>query len=435
MADRSILTIVNGRIQNQSSSDNLVLAAPLDVNGKTIYCASDILFVPTNNDSILCGALHTTSNSELCFIGGGYASSFNNCSRGFIGGGYSHTINAADDSVILGGYNNEIQASSGNSTILGGVNNVSSCTYTTILGGVGNKASGNCAISGGDTANAAAANAIAIGKNATANAVGATALGDTTLASGNYSLSAGYSANATGLYSVAIGKSAKASGAYSVTVGGDSGNTTGDYSAIVGGASNVISSACSAIIGGYSNNITSGSDYGAILGGRENTVNADFAVAFGWGAVAEQYASVVQAPGYNTVVGDVQHIRAITYGQSTSNNSVHLYLDGSSLDLVQPADSVWMSRVMVTGIRTDGAQGASYYFIYTTRRDGTANCVLTANVQTNPYALVLTEDDTAWNAAMNISGNNVYASAIGTSNASATYKWVAYWEITQVKAS
>jgi hypothetical protein len=434
MADRSILTIVNGQIQNQSSSDNLVLAAPLDVNGKEIYCAGDIKLVATNNDNIICGSTHATNNSELCFIGGGYASTLNNSSRAFIGGGYSHTINTSNDAVILGGYNNDILANSGNSTIVGGANNVTSNTYATVLGGVSNNASGNCSVAGGDSSVASGNNSLALGVSTTANAVGATALGSTTLASGDYSLAVGLTSNATGPYSVAIGRENKASGNYSVAIG-YSNNVSGAYSAAAGGLSNVIAGEYGAVLGGYSNNITSGSDYAAILGGRSNTVNADFAVAFGDGAVADHYGSVVQSPGTTVSNGDAQHIRAITYCSTTSDGAAHLYLNGSSLDLIQPPDSVWMSRVMVTGVRSDGGQGASYYFIYTTRRDGTANCVTTANVQTNPYALVLTEDNTGWNAAMNISGNTVFASAVGTVNASATYRWVAYWEITQVKAS
>lgn len=432
MADRSLLTVVDGQVGLQQSGDVATLNGPLDIKGFVIVSTTgDIVLTSTSNDSLVVGYNQTTNGGARSFIGGGQGCT--SCATdGFIGAGKDCVI-SGNYAAVLSGNNNDALADY--AVIGGGQDNTANGTYAVVVGGKGCTASGNMSIAGGESANASGNHSLVLGglnntasgdysvvlsgNTNTASGEHSVAGGASSTASGNCSVALGSTANASGNYSVAIGLQNKASGVNSCALGGRTNNITGNYSGILSGCQNTISSGCAAILAGYNNSVT-----------------ADFAVAAGRDAVAEHLACFALSAGKITTAGDAQLIRAVTYVQTNSGTASDLYLDGNSksISLVQPENTVWVAKCWVAGMNANGVHAASYYFVQTTFRDGNAAPALTANgAVSNPYNLVMTEGDTNWNAAINIRANNIIsASAVGTSNASVNYNWVATWEIVQL---
>lgn len=432
MADRSLLTVVDGQVGLQQAGDVATLNGPLDVKGFTIVSTTgDIVLTSTSNDSLVVGHNQTTNGGARSFIGGGQGCT--SCATdGFIGAGKDCVI-SGNYAAVLSGNNNDALADY--AVVGGGQDNTANGTYAVVVGGKGCTASGNMAIAGGESATANGDHSLVLGglNNTASGAYSAVLSGNANTASGDYSVACGSSSTASGYASVALGTTANASGNYSAAIGLQN-SVSGLASCAVGGRSNNVTGEYSGILAGRSNTISS--NYAAVLAGFTNSVTADYAVAAGREAVAEHLACFALSAGKIATAGDAQLIRAVTYVQTNSNTASDLYLDGNSksISLVQPQDTVWVAKCWVAGMNANGVHAASYYFVQTTFRDGNAAPTLTTNGSVaNPYNLVMTEGDAAWNAAINIrAGNIISASAVGTSNASVNYNWVATWEIVQL---
>ena len=113
-------------------------------------------------------------------------------------------------------------------------------------------------------------------------------------------------------------------GVFSAVLGGISNSNTGAGSTIVNGSNNSISADYSLIGGGFNHNITSLGDYGAILGGQNNTLQHQESFILGSNITshlsATTYVNNLSATG--KVYGDGSELRGIVQGDTQATTLV-----------------------------------------------------------------------------------------------------------------
>lgn len=300
--------------------------------------------------NIIAGGRNNTISGlgQYAFIGGGLnnRATFPNAT---IGGGSSHTA-SNNYATISGGLNNV--ASGNTSTICGGRLNVSSNIRTFVGGGYNNNASGACCAIGGGNTNAASAsyNTIAGGRNNTTSSTYAF-------------IGGGYANNITG-----------------------SGNST--YSTIAGGRNNDISASNThygTIGGGFDNNISgASSQYCTIGGGRSNNVASNVShstIPGGYAAKTGHYGALCHAAGSFASAGDAQHMVLIARRNTTDDTANQvLFLDGSTLRLTIPAQTVWKFTVNLSAYNDTNNEAAYWEFRGAVRRNNSNGTALVGTV-------------------------------------------------------
>ena len=238
-------------------------------------------------------------------------------------------------------------ASGSNSTIGGGQANTASNTNSTVAGGNGNSATGISSTVAGGTTNVASGLTSSVG-GGTTNAASATGStiggGGSNTANTTHSTVAGGSTNTAG----------NGGGNTRATVGGGFGNVaSGLESTVSGGSTNTASGANTTVAGGEGNT-ASGAD-SAVSGGDSNTASGDYSkIPGGLGAVADKYGQLSHASGIFATAGDAQVMEFIFRNSTTDATPTELFLNGSTLRAVLPANSSWIFSILMVARRSTG---------------------------------------------------------------------------------
>jgi hypothetical protein len=254
-------------------------------------------------------------------------------------------------------------------------------------------------------------------------AIGATVLGGfTNTASGTYSTAAGHTNTASNTYSTAFGTGCTAGGAGSVAMGYQhtvsATGTQGDYGAIGGGFQNLLGT-------------TASGRFGAIPGGRNCEVQAEYGVAHGYHARARLFGMRAQASGRFAATADAQGGDLVLRRQTADATPVALLLDGAtaSFKVALQNDSALAFHGLVVA-RNAGADQAAGYLISGLARRG-ANAASTVLVGT-PTVTVLGEDDAAWDVTIAADTTHGAIDILVTGAAATTIHWEAYVRVAEV---
>lgn len=213
---------------------------------------------------------------------------------------------------------------------------------------------------------------------------------------------------------------------YSTVGGGSTNNNSAQYSVISGGANNNIAENANSggtISGGISNTISSGI-YSTISGGDQNTVSAIGATVIGgWGAVADRFGMVANASFYFTSPGDSQAVSFVLKQRTLTNVPTNLYLGHPYQDnlLTIPSGKILSCTVNISGIKSDGSQGAHYIRKVMIKNVGGT----TALVGTVSTVGTDVEDNAAWDVTITADNTNDALDIKVTGAASTTIRWVA----------
>lgn len=160
------------------------------------------------------------------------------------------------------------------------------------------------------------------------------------------------------------------------------------------------------------------------------TASANNAQAFGDGASASLAGSKAFANGAFAAPGDAQHGLYVLRNLTTDATATELFLDGNSLPLVIPDNSVVVFDILVAGRRTDAVGGgAGYRFAGVARKDSTSGSLTFVGV---PSKTILGETDMPWDATLtaNIVNGALQIEVFG--QAAKTIRWVATVQTTEV---
>jgi hypothetical protein len=173
------------------------------------------------------------------------------------------------------------------------------------------------------------------------------------VASGNYSaLIGGYQNRASGESSGVFCSDGSSATANSSTVFASSGSSNGQYySAIIASSG---SSTGGAATGGS-----------VILCGTNSSSNVNGALVVGDGSSAHLNFSIVHASGRFATSGDAQNMRVQVRRSITGTAAQDLFINGSSTQLVIPANRAWNARVQLTAICTTAGGTVSVGDTYT----------------------------------------------------------------------
>ena len=167
-----------------------------------------------------------------------------------------------------------------------------------------------------------------------------------------------------------------ASGLTSVICGGNANSALGEGSTVCGGNSNTASNTSSVVLGGISN--TASNDFATVAGGSQNTASGSQSIVCGgasnqataifsatvggYGAVADRRGMIANSSGTFSSYGDSQAVSFVLRTLTTTNSPTTMFLDGTggSSRLTIPSGKILACTVNVSGIRSDGSQGAHY---------------------------------------------------------------------------
>ena len=316
-------------------------------------------------------------------------------------GGKQNTA-AAINCTITGGQTNSIDSASNDSSISGGKDNVViGSLRCAICGGRDNTiemdaaANDYCTIAGGNV-------------NTIYDSVAATIVGGQQNTIDTVSTMATIAGGFTNTIDDSI---------YAMIGGGRLHDITdsSDYSSIVSGYDNNIDASLYAcIVGGRTNTITSGGTYSSILAGLNNSISSTYATctgrnctvltgdtyahASGYYAITSAIAERAHGAGrHDTTAGSAQASEFVLWTTTTDDSWDDLATNGTTTNLVVPANGCWTYEAIITGQKTDGSQGAGYILRGCVRRDG--NGAATAvGVAPTGGGIILGEDDAAWDA-------------------------------------
>lgn len=301
------------------------------------FTGSSNTYSSSTDSGVLAGYDNSVNNATYSGIVAGYK---NEClgasavSYGFIGGGQYNQLNGpVQFASIVGGMSNKIYANADESIIGGGSGNVIQTTGATHYDGSGIFSSRNSTITG-------AHNSVIV---------------------------SGYDNDITKEYYAFIGAGQQNS------ITNTSQSVANCCSAIVAGSSNVISNANRSFIGAGVSNEISGS-YAAIHAGYANKVTADYAIASGKEALASQYGEHAQSSGQFASKGDAQKSSLVLRKSITTQGTWEkLYLDGSSEELVIPANAAWALKALVMTFNDNGSDAEAAEVQAIARRDGSGS--------------------------------------------------------------
>ena len=161
-----------------------------------------------------------------------------------------------------------------------------------------------------------------------------------------------------------------------------------------------------------------------------SAVTGTNAIAFGDGANAPVYGQKSYANGKFTNTGDAQHGVYVLRNITTNATSTELFLDGISLPLVLPLNSVVSFSIIVAARRTDSVGGgAGYQFDGVAMKDSTSGSVMLIGT---PSKTILGETNMPWDITLTANTANGSIRIMATGEASKTIRWVATVMTTEV---
>jgi hypothetical protein len=376
-------------------------------NGQFNFIGSGQNNLVNSNHSSVVGGYANTASAHWASVLGGYANNAGG-DKSVVGGGFdNHTLGTyagvlggdsnwakADFSSVVGG---SVNTAEGNYSFIGaGSNNVVTSTKSAIVGGGFNKVTKHASFVGGGEFNEVHGvySAIVGGQDSwivtgTHNFIGSghnnfVANGDHSFIGGgtnnrvngnDNTVSGGSSNGVTGIRgfigggvgngiitdygTIGGGWFNNVTGHNSSILGGAYNSNQGGYSFIGAGSNNLILSGTRASIAGGQYN-TASADYAFIGGGKSNQATAPYAfVPGGHGADAFQHGQMAHASGFFTKPGDIQGSFYILRNSTNTNNSVDLYLDGTSQTLVMK-DNTSMTYWGYVTARSDSGLTAAW---------------------------------------------------------------------------
>lgn len=399
----------NERMISTSSDSSDRKVEPRAGQGVNITSGSVVNSVSGGTANTVLGG--GTVNSP-CTITGGNEAGTSGAYRVIVGG-YDHVISSTGvgADVIGGGAHHRITGTSTHGTISGGSYCVISAgDYGSIGGGTNNAVTGSGATIAGGRTNAAA------GQNSTvAGGVGNSALGPNdnvagginNLANGNASSVGGGNGNRV------LGRNGYV-GAGNGNVLGAEGTSYGDFGFIGGGLQNVLGTASNA-------------RFSSIPGGRECSVQHEYAAASGYHAVSRVPGGEVRASGSFAKPGDAQSSRLTLRRVTTDGTAMVLGWNGSAAPPTILTGTTYLLEGSVLARRTDQAGGNAAWRISALYvRDSGAARVVGATVA--PLAVEGTAS--AWSVTLTTGGSTVNINATGASGH--TVRWVGNVTLTEV---
>lgn len=280
---------------------------------------------------------------------------------------------------------------------------VASGIQSSILGGLDNTASGSSTVVCGGETNVSGANR---------SGIVAGRINTTTLGASDCAILAGREGNIT------------SAGGRCAIVAGLENTASGIDCAIVSGRLNVASGVRSAVVTGLQN--TSSGQYSAIVSGLLCTASGANSSAQGDRAVAPNLGEAAQGAGqHDTTPGSAQASNFVVFNTTTNATATDLFLDGTSAVMLMPNNSCWAFSALVTGLQTNGTNGAGYRIEGVLRRDGATVPVLVGTVAVTTIG----EDVAAWTANAAVSGNGLAINVTGA--AATTINWTARVSVAQ----
>jgi hypothetical protein len=213
---------------------------------------------------------------------------------------------------------------------------------------------------------------------------------------------------------------------YSTVGGGSTNNNSAQYSVISGGSSNNIAENAnsSGTISGGSGNTISTNQYGTISGGYQNTVSGYGAtVVGGLSAVADRFGMIANASGVFVSTGDAQAVSFVLRTRTLDNSPTNVFLDGvnGTNRLTIPSGKILACTVNVSGIRSDGSQGAHYVRkVMIKNVGGTTSLVGTVSTIGTDV-----EDVVGWDVTITADNTNDALDIKVTGATGSTIRWVA----------
>lgn len=235
-------------------------------------------------------------------------------------------------------------------------------------------------------------------------------------------------------------------GSHGFIGGGSYQEVYGDYGLIVAGTLNKNYATKATIVGGDSNRIGNITDQsvgrnGFIGGGYLNTLDGqyawipsgqlckaqkDYSSAWGYSATSNLYGTMANSSGKFSVDGDNNTLRGRLRRVTTDGIATQLLLDGSSQSLVMGSNTLWTGRVLISALRTDTVETASYSLTFS------AYCNSSGVVTIKSQSLtVLHEDNASYNVDVTASGSSVSIRAVGV--AASNIRWSASFEIDELR--
>jgi hypothetical protein len=217
--------------------------------------------------------------------------------------------------------------------------------------------------------------------------------------------------DATGQYStIIVGLNNGASGLYAVTIGGQGNSTTGDYSSVLNGISNIATG-----------------NYSTIVSGEQNQADGIYSAIGGLYAKSTLHGQEAYSAGRFSVDGDAQFCRLQMRNSTSGDTETELFLDGSSLRAVLPADSAWAFTVKILG-KVDASGNTVHH-----RWEGTiSNNAGTVAIQGTSTQTVVQEFNASCETSVTADDTNDSLKVTVTGIAATNMRWHAYIEYNQV---
>jgi hypothetical protein len=378
------------------------------ISGETDYCTIgggyDNLINGAIASTIAGGAHHSialdggsTSPSHGLICGGSY-NEIRNGDNGTIGGGNANIISETNTSyatgqgaTICGGYTNE--ASGKWATITGGQDNVVNQQYGSVSGGYGNEVNGP---------------AVSVNPK-TGSCIGG--------GSGN---------------EISFASQSTIAGGYQNTIGsGSTGSSDlGSWSVISGGYQNTIADVSyawwSSILGGRENSVNA--EMGSVIGGYQNSVTGKYGIAFGHQASCTLENQIAQGGTAFSSAGDCQTSTVVIRCQTSDATGTVLKIGSSGSNLVIPNDTTWAFDCLISARRTDSNNESAGYKI-TGCIDNNSNTVALVG---SPAVIVIAEDDSSWSVTVVANNTNKSLDITVQGAAGKSINWVGRLEISHV---
>lgn len=389
------------------SSDRTVV--PTAGQGVNITSGSVVNSVSGGTANTILGG--GTVTNPLTITGGNDAGTSG--SYRVIVGGYDHLINSTGvgADVVGGGAHHRITGTSTHGTISGGSYCVISAgDYGSIGGGTNNAVSASGATIAGGRTNVAAGQSSTV-----AGGVGNSAL------NANDSISGGINNVAGGIASTVGGGNGNRVLGRNGFVGAGGGNTLGvegtsygDYSFIGGGFQNSLGT-------------TSNARFASIPGGRECSVQHEYATASGYHAVTRLPGAEVRASGSFVRAGDAQVSRLTLRRATTDGVATVLGWNGNAAPPMILTGTTYLLEGTVLARRTDQPEAnAAWRVSALYARDGGGARVVGATV----VPLAVEGSASAWSVTLTAGNSTVNVNAVGAPGHS--IRWVANVVLTEL---
>jgi len=211
----------------------------------------------------------------------------------------------------------------------------------------------------------------------------------------------------------------------SAVVGGDLNTASGLLSFVGAGSSNTASNSRDGVVAGITNTASGNASF--IGGGESNTTNQQYAgILCGRGGLADRFTIQAHAAGSFAANGDAQRIRAVLRCKTTTNAAVETSLNGDTVYLTIPSGKVMFCNIKVVGVRSTGAEVATYERQYAAKN--------VAGTSSEVFAAVTIGADNAAGTSLEIATVDAgdYIRIRPTGVASQTWRWVASIDCVEV---